>query len=143
MRSACVAANCQLSPADLYRFDITNPIDSGETVIVTELDISTGACILAEFFVQAGSAAPRFQHAWLIPNARSCCPLAAYALVAACETPSTPSCAWPAAAPNPAGTARVGPNYTLDVGYSFSFPAVPQEVEFRAAGLVRSSCGAP
>jgi hypothetical protein len=139
-RAACVTGSCQLSYSDLYRFDITNPIDSGETVVATKLDGGTGDCVVAEFFVQAGDPAPRLEHAWLIPKARSCCPLAAYTLLAACETPPPSTCAWPAAAPDPSGTGRIGPNYTLDLDYTLSFPAVPLDVEFRATGLVRGSC---
>ena len=139
-RSACVTGNCTLLYGNLYRFDITNPIDSGETIAVTELDVDTGACVLAEFFVVAGNPTPRYLQAWLMPNARSCCPSAADAQLGACHTSPASPCAYPAAAPNPSGTARVGAGYTLDVDYSFSFPTVPLEMAFRATGLVRDSC---
>lgn len=142
-RSACMSAECHLAYTDLYRLDITNPIDSGDTVVVTKLDLATGTCVAAELFVSAGNAAPELQGAWLLGDARSCCPLAVSAAVAGCAAAKAPPCAWPAAAANPTGTARVGPGYTLDVDYSFSFPGVTGDVEFRATGLVQSSCSVP
>jgi hypothetical protein len=142
-RSVCSGAQCHLAYSDFYRFDITNLIDSGETAIVTKLDGATGACVVAEFFITAGDAAPRFRQAWFLSDARSCCPAAAYAVVTACNAAPTKPCHWPVAAPNPTGTAHVASDSTLDVDYSFSFPAVSQDVAFSAKGLVQASCGTP
>lgn len=141
MRSACVRGQCQLFPGELYRFDIADLMDSGETIVATKIDVSTGTCVLAEFVVTTGDPAARFRRAVLIPDARSCCPLAALAELASCD--ASPTCAWTVAAPNPTGSASIGPRYTLDVDYTFSFPRASRDVEFRTMELARGGCIAP
>jgi hypothetical protein len=139
----CVAGRCQLvAPSDRYAFDIVNPIDSGETIVVTKADAGANLCVAAEFFVTVGNPAPRFVRAFARRGAGGCCPMDAYTALSKCDIAPGAPCDWFAASPSPTGSAHVGPGYVLDVDYSILFPALSTALALKASGLSLGQCDA-